>query len=53
MIEAIRETGFSLDVQLEIVADAGTVHGSAYLSGVPVAARHGCNCWRRLNISEQ
>lgn len=48
-IEALREAGFSLDVQLEISADAGTIHGSAHLTGVPV----GRETWLQLLAQAQ
>jgi hypothetical protein len=43
-IEARRDAGFALDVQLDITADAGEKHGSAHLSGVPV----GRETWLQL-----
>jgi hypothetical protein len=36
-IEDARDGGFTLDIQIEITADAGAEHGSTHISGLPVS----------------
>jgi hypothetical protein len=36
-IESVRDGGFTLDLQIEIIADAGSEHGSAHVSGHEVS----------------